>query len=66
MEPCTLSYELVEKDSGEITPDGIYTAPGREGVYEIRISCAEQPLISTYAYAVDKKKSALEDENGRQ
>lgn len=56
MEPCTLSYELVEKDSGEITSDGIYTAPGREGVYEIRISCAEQPLISTYAYAVVKKK----------
>ena len=66
MEPCTLSYELVEKDSGEITPDGIYTAPGREGVYEIRISCAEQPLISTYAYAVVKKKSALEEENGQQ
>lgn len=63
MEPCTLSYELVEKDSGEITSDGIYTAPGREGVYEIRISCAEQPLISTYAYAVVKKKGLQEEES---
>lgn len=63
MEPCTLSYELVEKDSGQITSDGIYTAPGREGVYEIRISCAEQPLISTYAYAVVKKKGLREEEN---
>lgn len=55
MEPCTLTYELTEKDSGEITSDGIYTAPNREGVYEIRISCADMPLISTYAYAVVKK-----------
>lgn len=60
MEPCTLTYELTEKNSGEITSDGIYTAPGREGVFEIRISCAEQPLISTYAYAVVKKKDVQE------
>ncbi len=64
MEPCTLTYELLEKDSGEITSDGIYTAPGREGVFEIRISCAEQPLISTYAYAVVKKKDVREDAEG--
>lgn len=62
MEPCTLTYELTEKDSGEITSDGIYTAPGREGVFEIHISCAELPLISTYAYAVVKKRDALEEE----
>ena len=55
MEPCTLTYELTEKNSGEITPDGIYTAPGREGVFEIRISCADNPMITTYAYAVVKK-----------
>lgn len=61
MEPCTLSYTLVDKDSGEITADGIYTAPGREGVYEIRISCADQPLISTYAYAVVKRKDVKEN-----
>ena len=62
MEPCTLVYELTEKDSGEITSDGIYTAPGREGVFEIRISCAEFPLISTYAYVVVKKRDAMEDD----
>ena len=61
MEPCSLTYELTEKDSGEITSDGIYTAPGREGVFEIRISCAELPLISTYAYAVVKKRDAQEE-----
>ncbi len=58
MEPCTLAYELTDKDSGSITPDGIYTAPGKEGIYEIRISCADLPLISTYAYAVVKKRNA--------
>ncbi len=62
MEPCTLSYELTEPDSGEITTDGIYTAPGKEGVYEIRISCADMPLISTYAYAVVKKRTAEQEE----
>lgn len=61
MEPCTLTYELTEKDSGEITSDGIYTAPSREGVFEIRISCAEMPLITTYAYAVVKKRDVQDD-----
>ena len=56
MEPCGLIYELTDRDSGEITPDGVYTAPAREGVYEIRISCADSPLICTYAYAIVKKK----------
>lgn len=62
MEPCTLTYELTDKDSGELTSDGIYTAPGKEGIYEIRISCADIPLITTYAYAVVKKRGAEEAE----
>lgn len=60
MEPCSLTYDLTEKGSGEITPDGIYTAPGKEGVYEIRITCTDMPLITTYAYAVVKRKNAEE------
>ena len=60
MEPCTLKYELTEANSGEITSDGIYTAPGKEGIYEIHISCADMPMISTYAYAVVKKKRILD------
>ncbi|MDR3294885.1 MAG: hypothetical protein LBT26_03500 [Clostridiales Family XIII bacterium] len=60
MEPCTLTYELTEKDSGEISSDGVYTAPNKEGVYEIRVSCADNMLISTYVYVVVKKKE-LED-----
>lgn len=56
MEPCALIYELTEQDSGSITKDGIYTAPAKEGVYEIKISCVEYPMISTYAYAIVKKR----------
>ena len=56
MKPCSVSYELTEPGSGEITSDGIYTAPAKDGVYEIRIYCTEKPLICTYAYAIVKKK----------
>lgn len=56
MKPCSVAYELTEPGSGEITADGIYTAPSKEGVYEIRIYCTDKPLICTYAYAIVKKK----------
>lgn len=57
MKACSISYELTEKESGEITAEGIYTAPSKEGVYEIKIYCTERPLICTYAYAIVKKKT---------
>ena len=55
MQPCTLSYELTETGSGEIGSDGTYTAPNKEGVYEIRIYCTDRPKISTYVYAIVSK-----------
>lgn len=58
MKPCSVSYEMTEPGSGEVTADGIYTAPAKEGVYEIRIYCTDRPLICTYAYAIVKKKTA--------
>lgn len=65
MESCSITYELTEEGSGEITSDGIYTAPNKEGVYEIRIYCTDMPVICTYAYAIVKKQSIedLEMEN---
>jgi len=62
MKACSVSYELTEPASGEITADGIYTAPSKEGVYEIRIFCTEKPFICTYAYAIVKKKMIDEEE----
>ena len=52
MKPMRLTYELTESGSGEISADGIYTAPAKEGVYEIHIYCTDLPDISTYAYAI--------------
>lgn len=51
MEPCPLRFELTDWNSGSITPQGGYTAPDREGSFEIRILCADNPEINTYAYA---------------
>ncbi|MEZ3460718.1 MAG: hypothetical protein K1W23_00845 [Lachnospiraceae bacterium] len=59
LQPCRLSYELTEPGSGEITADGMYTAPAKEGVYEIYIYCTDMPKISTYVYAVVNKELAL-------
>ena len=64
MKSCSLAYELTEPGSGEVTPDGIYTAPSKEGVYEIRIYCTDMPMICTYAYAIVKKRGAEQSEEG--
>ena len=56
MDKVSVTYELTEAGSGEITSDGIYTAPSKPGVYEIRIYCTDIPMICTYAYAIVKKK----------
>jgi hypothetical protein len=63
MEPASVSYELTEPASGEISADGIYTAPSKEGVYEIRIYCTDSQMISTYAYAIVKKKEYDEEDS---
>ncbi len=54
MDPCSITYELTAPGSGEVTTDGVYTAPGKEGVYEIRIYCSDMPMVCTYAYAIVK------------
>lgn len=62
MDSSSLVYELTEPGSGEISADGIYTAPAKEGVYEVLIYCADYPSICTYAYAIVKKKGFDESE----
>ncbi|MCR5486534.1 MAG: hypothetical protein K6F35_03270 [Lachnospiraceae bacterium] len=56
MKSCSITYELTSTGSGEISSDGIYTAPSKEGVYEIRIYCTDMPVICAYAYAIVKKQ----------
>ncbi|MDL2213982.1 hypothetical protein LJB76_00300 [Clostridia bacterium OttesenSCG-928-O13] len=50
MEPCKLRFELTDYNSGTITEEGEYTAPDREGSFEVRILCSDHPDIATYAY----------------
>ena len=61
MEAVSITYELTAPASGEITTDGVYTAPSKEGVYEIRIYCSDMPMVCTYAYAIVKATATEED-----
>ncbi len=61
MEPCSITYELTAPGSGEVTMDGIYTAPSKDGVYEVRIYCSDMPMVCTYAYAIVKSTATQED-----
>ncbi len=64
MKNCSITYELTASGSGEITADGIYTSPTKEGVYEIRIYCTDMPVVCTYAYAIVKKNAEEAAEAG--
>ena len=66
MKKSSITYELTAPGSGEISSDGVYTAPSKEGVYEIRIYCTDMPVICTYAYAIVKKKMIDEPQEGEQ
>jgi hypothetical protein len=65
MKAASVTYELTAPGSGEISSDGIYTAPTKEGVYEIRIYCTDMPVICTYAYAIVRKKM-IDDKTGEE
>jgi thioredoxin reductase (NADPH) len=52
---------VLATDGGEISADGIYTAPGKEGVYEIHIYCTDMPVICTYAYAIVKRRERMDE-----
>lgn len=56
MNPTAVRYEVLDKDGGEVDGTGVYTAPSKEGVYEIKISCVNEPSIYTFAYAIVMKK----------
>lgn len=54
------SFKLVDAEGGTIDNNGVYTAPAREGVYEIRVEAISDPAIYTHAFAIvtQKKKEA--------
>jgi hypothetical protein len=56
MSATALKYDVVDKDGGVVDVNGVYSAPNKEGVYEVKISCTNEPDIYTYAYIVVVKK----------
>jgi hypothetical protein len=57
-EACT--FKLVEAEDGQIDNNGVYTAPAKEGVYEIRVETISDPSVYAHAFAIvtHKKKDA--------
>jgi hypothetical protein len=50
---------MVDAEGGQIDNNGVYTAPAKEGVYEIRVEAISDPSIYTHAFAiVTQKKKA--------
>ena len=42
--------------------NGVYTAPAKEGVYEIRVEALSDPTIYTHAFAIVTQKKKKEKE----
>lgn len=53
-EACT--FTVTDPEGGSIDNNGTYTAPAREGVYEIRIEAMSDPTVFTYAFAIVSQK----------
>ena len=55
------SYRVVDAEGGSIDNNGVYTAPAKEGVYEIRIEAVSDPTVYVHAFAIvtQKKKDEV-------
>ncbi|MEG1972278.1 MAG: hypothetical protein RR315_03890, partial [Oscillospiraceae bacterium] len=49
-------YKLMDAEDGTIDQNGLYTAPSREGVYEIRVEALSDPTVYTHAFAIVTQK----------
>jgi len=52
--PC--NWYVVEEGGGVIEPNGMYTAPNKEGVYEINVESVSDPSLRASAFVVVKEK----------
>ncbi len=53
-EPCT--FTLLEPEGGEVDNSGVYTAPSKEGAYEIRVEALSDPTVYTHVFAIVTQK----------
>jgi len=54
--PCI--WSVVEDNGGTVEPNGIYTAPNKEGVYEVNVQSISNPSLKASAFVVVKEKGA--------
>lgn len=54
------NFRLVDAEGGHIDQSGVYTAPAKEGVYEIRVEAISDPSIYTHAFAIVSQKKKEE------
>lgn len=53
-EVCT--YRVLDPEGGNVDNNGLYTAPVKEGVYEIRIEAISDPTVYTHVFAIVSQK----------
>lgn len=56
-------FTVTDPEGGSIDNNGMYTAPSREGVYEIRVEAMSDPTLYTYAFAIVSQKK--KEQSGR-
>ncbi len=54
------NYRLTDVEGGSIDNNGVYTAPAKEGVYEIRIETISDPNVYTHAFVIVSQKKKEE------
>lgn len=57
-EPCT--YRVLDSEGGTVDQNGLYTAPAREGVYEIRVEAISDPSVFSHVFAIVTQKKKKE------
>ncbi len=55
------NYRVIDPQGGTIDQNGVYTAPAKEGVYEICIEAVSNPLIFTHAFIIVSQKKKDEE-----
>lgn len=57
-EPCT--YRVLDPEGGTVDQNGLYTAPAREGVYEIRVQAISDPSVFSHVFVIVTQKKKQE------
>ena len=60
MDAEACAYKLIDVEGGFIDNNGVYTAPAKEGVYEIRVEALSDPSIFAHAFAIVTQKKAAD------